>query len=70
VDSGIRVGHELHLVIHANFPSAVRNVLPARRLGYDARTALTFCLELLEEVRQGKPPGVRTIPAVFEEEIG
>jgi DNA-binding LacI/PurR family transcriptional regulator len=69
VDSGIRVGHELHLVIHANFPSSVRNVLPARRLGYDARTALKFCLELLEEVRQGKPPGVRTIPAVFEEEM-
>ena len=70
VDSGIRVGRELHLVVHANFPAPVPNVLPARRLGYDARTALKLCLELLEEVRQGKPPGVRTIPAVFEEEIG
>ena len=69
VDSGIRVGRELHLVIHANFPSAVPNVLPARRLGYDARTALGFCLELLEEVRQGKPPGVRVLPAVFEDEM-
>jgi len=56
-------------VIHANFPSPVPNVLPARRLGYDARTALTFCLELLEEVRQGKPARVRTVPAVFEDEL-
>ena len=69
VDSGMRVGEELRLVIHANFPSPVPNVLPARRLGYDARTALESCLELLEEVRQGKPPGVRVLPAVFEEEL-
>lgn len=69
VDSGIRVGRELHLVVHANFPAPVPNVLPARRLGYDARTALDSCLELLEEVRQGKPAGVRVIPAVFEDEM-
>ncbi len=69
VDSGIRVGRELHLVVHANFPAPVPNVLPARRLGYDARTALSSCLELLEEVRQGKPAGVRVIPAVFEDEM-
>ena len=69
VDSGVRVGQELHLVIHANFPSAGPNVLPARRLGYDARTALSACLELLEEVRQGKPAGVRVVPAVFEDEL-
>jgi len=69
VDSGIRVGHELHLVVHANFPSAVPNVLPARRLGYDARTALTLCLELLEETLQGNPPELRTIPPVFENEL-
>lgn len=69
VDSGIRVGRELHLVIHANFPSAIPNVLPARRLGYDARAALEFCLELLDDVRQGKPAGIRVVPAVFEDEL-
>jgi DNA-binding LacI/PurR family transcriptional regulator len=69
VDSGIKVGEELRLVIHCNFPSPAPNVLPARRLGYDARTALGFCLELLEEVRQGKPPGARVLPAVFEDGV-
>lgn len=69
VDSRMRVGSELHLVLHANFPSAVPNILPARRLGYDAQTALRLCLELLEEVHQGKPAGSRELPAVFEEEL-
>ena len=69
VESGIRVGDELQLVLHANFPCAVPNVLPARRLGYDTRAALEVCLELLEEVRQGKPPSVRMIPPVFEDEM-
>jgi DNA-binding LacI/PurR family transcriptional regulator len=69
IDSGIRVGKDLHLVVHGNFPSPAPNVLPARRLGYDARTALSLCLELMEEVRQGKPAGLRVIPAVFEDEV-
>jgi DNA-binding LacI/PurR family transcriptional regulator len=69
VESGIRVCDELQLVLHANFPCAVPNVLPARRLGYDSRAALEVSLELLEEVRQGKPPGLRVIPPVFEDEI-
>ena len=41
----------------------------SQRLWRRPRTALGFCLELLEEVRQGKPSGVRVLPAVFEEEL-
>lgn len=68
VDSGIRVGKELHLVVHANFPAPGPNLLQARRLGYDARTALALCMDLLEAQRLGKPPGRSVVPAVFEEE--
>jgi DNA-binding LacI/PurR family transcriptional regulator len=69
VDAGVRVNEELQLVLHCNFPAPAPNVLPARRLGYDVRAALTACLELMEEVRQGIPPGVRVVPAVFEDEL-
>ena len=69
VDSGIRVGEELHLVVHANFPSPAPNLLQARRLGYDAPTILAVCLASLDRLRAGATPDVRVIEPVFDDEL-
>lgn len=69
VDAGVRVPDELEVVTHCNFPWEVPSVLPVKRLGYDARTILAACLDVLEEERLTHQPVLRTAKAVFEEDL-
>jgi hypothetical protein len=70
IEAGVRVGEDVDVVAHCNFPYPTSSVVPVRRLGYDARSVLTACLELVDTQRQGRrAPAVTRIPAVFEEEV-
>lgn len=70
IEAGVRVGEDVDVVAHCNFPYPTSSVVPAKRLGYDARTVLAACLRLVDLQRQGhRTPAETHIPAVFEEEV-
>lgn len=69
VAAGVRVPTDLEIVAHCNFPWPTPSVVPARRLGFDARLVLAACLNLLARQRAGEPPTGTLVPAVFEDEL-
>jgi DNA-binding LacI/PurR family transcriptional regulator len=69
-DSGVRVGEELDIVAHCNFPMPPDSVVPVARLGYDVRHFLRICMQSIDDQRRGITPQMQTlVPAVFEEEL-
>jgi DNA-binding LacI/PurR family transcriptional regulator len=68
--AGINVPDECDVVAHANFPWPTQTLVPARRLGYDAREVLNLCLNSIDRQRQGEQvPPATSVRAVFEEEL-
>lgn len=69
VAAGVRVPEDLEVVAHCNFPWPTSSVLPLRRLGYDARTVLSACIDSIDQQRRGEAASNRTISAAFEDEV-
>jgi DNA-binding LacI/PurR family transcriptional regulator len=70
VAAKIRVGEELDVVAHCNFPWVGARPLPIRFLGYDTRQMLLAALDVLQRQRRGEEvPPLTMIDAVFEEEL-
>lgn len=70
IAAGVRVGEELDVVAHCNFPWAGPTMLPLKRLGFDSRTVLQTCIELIDRQRRGETvPPMTTVEAKFEEEL-
>lgn len=68
--AGVRVPEEMDVVAHANFPRATPSVVPARRIGYDARRVLATCLQCInQQLRDEGGEQVTYVPAEFEEEV-
>ena len=68
--AGIRVGDELDVVAHCNFPWLGSTVLPIQRIGFDTRQLLQTGLALLDRQRRGEPvPPVTMLEALFEHEL-
>jgi len=69
IAAGMRVPEDVELVAHCNFPWLTPSVVPAHRLGYDAREVLLRCLAILASRRADDPPGEPTaIAPIFEHE--
>jgi len=69
VAAGMRVGDDLDVVSHCNFPAIVPCVLPVRRIGFDARRIIEACLAVIDGLRQGRPAAEMTrIAATTEDE--
>ncbi len=69
-DAKLRVPADLTVIAHANFPEPLAPTPGALRLGYDARTTLFSCLELIDAQRAGHTvPAVTRIPPVFEDTL-
>lgn len=69
VAAGVRVGEDLDVVAHCNFPWPPPSVLPVKRLGFDIRRLISDSVDVLRRARAGrKVPQVTRIPAVFEDE--
>jgi DNA-binding LacI/PurR family transcriptional regulator len=68
--TGVRVGEELEVIAHCNFPWLGPTPLPLKRLGFDIRSVLWTCIDLLDRQRRGESvPAQTNIEALFEEEL-
>jgi hypothetical protein len=67
--AGVRVPDDLEVVVHENFPAQSQSLLPFRRLGFDVRELLRASIELIDQQRQGAPPGLVIVSAGFEDEL-
>lgn len=69
VSMGLRVGVDLDIVAHCNWPWPVPSPVPMRRIGYHAGHMLDRCLKVMDAQRAGEPfEQVQTLPALFESE--
>jgi len=70
IAGGVRVPEQVAVVVHCNFPCAPLTYLPVQRLGYDCRTILQTCIDLIDRQRRGEPvPTLTSVPAVFEDDL-
>lgn len=53
IESGIKVGQELQVAAHRNYPSQSQQMLPLHEVIYDIRQLLAICLKRLEAKRKG-----------------
>jgi hypothetical protein len=64
---GVRVGKDIDVVAHCNFPPPAPSAVPIARLGYDIRGVLETCIGILDVQRAGrKPRALTNIEPVFE----
>ncbi len=65
IKTGVKVGVELHLVAHRNYPSQANHILPMHDVIFDIRQMLSICLKRLEAKRMGddsmKPVKIKAI---------
>jgi DNA-binding LacI/PurR family transcriptional regulator len=70
VAAGVRIGLDVEVVAHTNFPQPRSSVVPVTRLGFDARQILQTSVERIDELRAGGgAPIVTLLPAQFEHEL-
>lgn len=70
ITMGLRIGYDLQMVAHSNWPSRNPSVLPVRRIGYHIGNLLSRCIDVIDMQRRGEtPPEVQRIPANFEDEL-
>ena len=70
VKTGLRVGKDLDVVAHCNWPWPLASVLPMERIGFDATDILRRSIEAIVTQRQGQPPPAsQKVPALFEWEV-
>lgn len=69
IDAGLRVGEDIEVVAHCNYPLLKPDQWPVTRLGWPVSAVLDTAFTLLERQRNGKaiPPEI-TIPFVFADE--
>ena len=66
----VRVPDEVDVVAHCNFPWPTPSVVPAKRIGYDARQVLAAFVASIDMQRRGEsPPVVTKIAAVTDDEV-
>lgn len=68
--AGVSVPADVEIVAHCNFPNESYGVLPLARLGFDTRTALATCIELIDARNSGREwPLFTHMDAIFEWEV-
>ncbi|MBA3684008.1 MAG: GntR family transcriptional regulator [Planctomycetes bacterium] len=71
LDAGLRLGVDIDIVGHANFPLTGQGEGPVRRLGFDVDEVLASAIAILVDMRaKGRREVRRQVPAVFAEEAG
>ena len=64
--AGVRIGEDVDVVAHANFPLAATSGYPVRRLGYRASDILSLCVDAIERQRNGeRNPQMLYVDAVW-----
>jgi GntR family transcriptional regulator of arabinose operon len=68
--AGVRVGRDLDVVAHANFPVRNESLAPVKRIGYDARQILRQSIQLIQRANASDAPRrVAHVRARMEEEV-
>lgn len=66
----LRVGEDIRLVLHTNFPSSHRPMAGVSRIGFDIRALLEGCLDELRRCqRTGEVSHSKLIPAVDDSSL-
>jgi len=69
-DAGIRIGRDIQVVAHCNWPWPVDSPMPVHRLGYHIHDMLNACIDRISAMRTGQdPPLLTRIEPFFEEEL-
>jgi DNA-binding LacI/PurR family transcriptional regulator/DNA-binding transcriptional regulator YhcF (GntR family) len=70
VAAGVRIGQDVEIVAHTNYPNPRPSIVPVTRLGFDARQLLQTSVQRIVQQRAGAvTPQVTLLPAYFEHEI-
>ena len=70
VEAGVTDPGELDVVAHCNFPWGGTDLLPVKRLGWDARQVLQTCMDVIDRAAAGEPvEGITRVPLHFEDEL-
>jgi len=70
VTTGLRVGRDLDVVAHCNWPWPLPSVLPFERIGFDATDILRRSMEAIILQGQGRvPQRLQKVPPLFEWEV-
>jgi DNA-binding LacI/PurR family transcriptional regulator len=68
-DAGLRIGEDLQVVAHCNYPLPKPDQWPVTRVGWPVPTVLDTAFNLLDRQRRGLAvPSEVTLPFVFPEE--
>lgn len=68
--AGVRIGRDVDVVAHANFPVENRPLGPVKLLGYDVRELIWTAIGLVDRARRGEEvPEVSRVEAVLEDEV-
>ena len=71
IDAGVRVGKDLDVIGHANFPMVLPGHVPMRRLGWDVGEYFRIATFLIDEMRAGRTvPEAVCVGPVFEDGVG
>lgn len=70
LDAGLRIGEDIDVVAHCNYPLIKTDHWPIKRLGYSTPEILQAALALLAQQQQGSAPPLRTVMTpMFPEEL-
>lgn len=71
LECGLRIGQDLDVIAHCNWPWPVPTTTPIQRVGYHARHILSLAIRAIELQRQHQPLACdrADVPALFESEV-
>ena len=70
IDAGVRIGEDVDVVAHCNYPLIKPDEWPIQRLGYDTAAIFAQALDLLRRQQQGEMPALRHVIAPhFQDEL-
>ena len=71
LECDLKVGTDIDVIAHCNWPWTVANSVPVQRVGFHARHMLSLALRAIEMKRTNKPLAreIVKVPALFEAEI-
>jgi DNA-binding LacI/PurR family transcriptional regulator len=71
LDCNLKIGQDIDVVAHCNWPWPVASSSPIQRVGYHARHVLSASLRAIDLLRQGETlaTDIVMVPALFEDEV-
>lgn len=65
LNAGLRIGKDIEVIAHCNFPLLQPDIFPVRRVGFSVPGFLEKALELIDLQKQGVTPESCAVPAIL-----